>query len=192
MNAPVKHHSAALSRVFAPCARYSVRAHNSAFDKISSADDIFVVNVLYGKIVVVPAAILVHCKHLSVFFGGCVHFLYFFAVESHGLFDDDVFTAGKCLDDVGLMKVVGGGYKHYFNAFVLPDFFRRVKTVQSELACERATLFAYIVNSGYLQFFGIVAVVKARNNIFPVIVPHSAVTDDSYFHKILLLLLASG
>ena len=54
--------------------------------------------------------------------------------------------------------------------------------MQAALGRERLSLGAYIVNPGYLQFFGIVAVVQPLDNVLAVIVPHSAESDDCDFH----------
>ena len=125
-----------------------------------------------------------HGKHFAVFFGGSVHLINFFGVHSHGFFDYHVFPAGHRFERVRLVQIVGRRYKHDFNAFVGKDLFGAVEIVQPELSRKLLSFLAYIVNPRYFQLFGIIAVVEPRNNVFSVVVSHSAVSDNRYFHKI--------
>ena len=122
------------------------------------ADQLFLVDLLHGQIVLVPAAVLPGIEYLAGLFGNSHHVLQVLAAHHDRLFTEHMFAGPHSPNGKLLVAVVGGGYQHHVHPVVRQNFLEAVIGGEALLSGPFLAVLFDVIGAGQNHFVGQVCV----------------------------------
>ncbi len=152
VHAPVEHHAAALLLHTPPVAGYAAAAVIAGLDMEHVAQGLLLKELLYGQIVLVPAAVLPGIEPPAGLLRDLQHLLEVPAVHHNGLLAEHAFAGLHGPYRQLLMAVIRGGYQNHVHLGVVQYLLKAAVSIKALFTCPLLTLLLHIEGAGKCHF----------------------------------------